>query len=124
MRGITLGLLARGDGLGWYFIQVQKTVKHSGDYHLLLQTWPTCFLGLMVLHRLLHELVRMLRASPHLTQIVAVRVWQPSKRHSGGEDLLCLSMATVAVVRRCSVLPTFSDILVWLGRHLVCGRIS
>jgi len=78
----------------------------------------------MVHHCLLHELMRMLRASPYLTQIVAVRVWQPSKRHTGGEDLFCLSMATLALVRRCSVLSTGSDILVWLGRHLVCGRIS
>lgn len=73
----------------------------------------------MVFDRLLHQLVRVLRASTHRAPRVAVCLRQLSRRRPGSKNLLRFPVATLAVVLRCSLLPASRRVPLLVGRHLV-----
>jgi hypothetical protein len=73
----------------------------------------------MVFDRLLHQLVRVLRACTHRAPPVAVCVRQLSRRRPGSKNLLRFPMATLAAVLRRSLLPAPRRVPLLVGRHLV-----
>lgn len=73
----------------------------------------------MVFDRLLHQLVRVLRASTHRASRVAICLRQLSRRRPGSKNLLRFPLATLAVVLRCSLLPASRGVPLLVGRHLV-----
>jgi hypothetical protein len=79
----------------------------------------------MVLIRLLHEFVRVLRAFPRLAQSLAVRLRELEGGHARCENLLGFPLATVAVVLRCSMLADSCRVFIRVGDFLVeLSRVS
>jgi hypothetical protein len=73
----------------------------------------------MVFDRLLHQLVRVLRASTHRAPRVAICLRQLSRRRPGSKNLLQFPVATLAGVLRCSLLPASRGVPLLVGRHFV-----